>query len=192
MISIRIYGAAVRIHFSFLVFNALIFLMRSCGLVLSFYAVCLLHEAGHLIALRHTGGSISTVDISGAGIVIGTRKDGSISDKSRLFVLLAGPAANILLYVLLSICGYHRSLAQLNLIAAVYNMLPYRSLDGGAIISLLSVGTVRERAVMHILTAVKLLMIALSAAAVHYCGREVFPLLAASLALFIGDIISLR
>ena len=60
------------------------------------------------------------------------------------------------------------------------------------IISLLSVGTVRERAVMHILTAVKLLMIALSAAAVHYCGREVFPLLAASLALFIGDIISLR
>ena len=182
----------MRIHFSFLVFNALIFLMRSCGLVLSFYAVCLLHEAGHLIALRHTGGSISTVDISGAGIVIGTRKDGSISDKSRLFVLLAGPAANILLYVLLSICGYHRSLAQLNLIAAVYNMLPYRSLDGGAIISLLSVGTVRERAVMHILTAVKLLMIALSAAAVHYCGREVFPLLAASLALFIGDIISLR
>ncbi len=192
MISIRIGGAAVRIHFSFLVFNALIFLMRSSGLILSFYGVCLLHEAGHLIALRLTGGSIRAVDIGGAGIVIGTRKGGSISDKSSLFVLLSGPAANILLYVLLSIYGYHGSFAQLNLIAAVYNMLPYRSLDGGAIISQLSVGTVCERAVMHILNAVKLLMICLSAAAVYFYGREAFPLLAAAIALFAGDITDLR
>ena len=192
MISIRIRGADVRIHFSFLVFNALIFLMRSSGLILSFYAVCLLHEAGHLIALKLTGGSIRSVDISGTGIVIGTRKGGSISDKSRLFVLLSGPAANILLYLLLSIYGYHGSFAQLNLIAAVYNMLPYRSLDGGAIISQLAVGTVCERAVMHILNTVKLLLIVISAVAVYFFGREAFPLLAASLALFIGDITDLR
>ncbi len=182
----------MRIHFSFLVFNALIFLMRSSHSIFSFYAVCLLHEAGHLIVLRLTGDRISAVDISGAGIVIGTQKGGRVTDKSRLYVLLAGPAANIFLYVLLSICGYHGELLQLTLMAAVYNMLPYSSLDGGAIISLLSVGTVSERAVMHILNAVKLLMIALSAAAVYYCGREAFPFLAASLALFIGDIISLR
>ena len=188
MISIRICGAAVRVHFSFLVFNALIFLMRSSGLVLSFYAVCLLHEAGHLIALRLTGGSISTVDISGAGIVIGTRKDGRVTDKSRLYVLLAGPAANIFLYVIMNTIGYHGSFTHLNLIAALYNMLPYRSLDGGAIISQILVGTARERTVMHILNAVKLLMIALSAVSVYFFGREAFPLLAAAIALFTGDI----
>ena len=178
----------MHIHFSFLVFNALIFLMRSSGLILSFYAVCLLHEAGHLIALKLTGGRISAVDISGAGIVIGTRKGGNVSDKSRLFVLLAGPAANIFLFVIMNTFGYHGSFAQLNLIAAVYNMLPYRSLDGGAIISQLSVGTVCERAVMHILNTVKLLMIAFAAAAVFHFGREAFPLLAAAIALFTGDI----
>lgn len=178
----------MRVHFSFLVFNALIFLMRSSGLILSFFAVCLLHEAGHLITLILTGGRISTVDISGAGIVIGTRKDGRVTDKSRLYVLLAGPAVNILLYIIMNTMGYHGCFAQLNLIAALYNMLPYRSLDGGAIISQLSVGTVCERAVMHILNAVKLMIIAFSAVAVYFFGREAFPLLAASIALFIGDI----
>ena len=188
MISVRIGGADVRIHFSFLVFNALIFLMRSSGLVFSFYAVCLLHEAGHLSALILTGGSISAVDVSGAGIVIGTRKGGSVTAKSRLYVLLAGPAANMILYVLLNVCGYHGIFSKLNLTAAVYNMLPYRSLDGGAIISLFTVGTVSERAVMHILNAVKLMIIAASAIAAYFLGSEVFPLLVAAIALFIGDI----
>jgi len=188
LISIRIGGADVRIHFSFLVFNALIFLMRSSGLVFSFYAVCLLHEVGHLSALIFTGGSISAVDVSGAGIVIGTRKGGSVTAKSRLYVLLAGPAANMIFYVLLNVCGYHGIFSKLNLTAAVYNMLPYRSLDGGAIISLFTVGTVSERAVMHILNAVKLMIIAASAIAAYFLGSEAFPLLVAAIALFIGDI----
>lgn len=192
MISIRIGGAPVRIHFSFLVFNALIFLMRSSGLILSFYAVCILHEAGHLAALRLVGGSISGVDVSGAGIVIGTRKGGRAAAKSSLFVLLAGPAANIVCYALLRILGYNGIFSQLNLMAAVYNMLPYQSLDGGAIISLFAVGTVSERAFMHILNTVKLLMIAISAAVVYFFGREAFPLLAAAIALFAGDIKDLR
>ena len=178
----------MRIHFSFFVFNALIFLMRSSSLILSFYGVCLLHESGHLAALKLTGGRISSVDISGAGAVINTRKGGIATAKNRLIVLLAGPAANIFAYLMLSLFGCHGKFPQLSLIAAVYNMLPYHSLDGGAIVSLFSVGTAYERAVNSILTAFKMLVIAVSAAAAYFVGREAFPLFAASLALFTGDI----
>ena len=187
MISVRIGGAAVRIHFSFFVFNALIFLMRSSSLILSFYGVCLLHEAGHLAALKLTGGRISSVDISGAGAVIDTRKGGIATAKNRLIVLLAGPAANIFVFLILNLLGCHGKFPHLSLIAAVYNMLPYHSLDGGAIIALFSVGTAYERSVNSILTALKLLIIAVSAAAAYHLGREAFPLFAASLALFTGD-----
>lgn len=187
MISIRIGRAVIRIHFSFLVFNSLIFLMRDSRLIMTFYGVCLLHEAGHLAAMKLTGARIAAVDISGAGIRIEQQKGGIVPVKSKLFVLLAGPAANLILFILLLNLGCYGEFAALSLISAVYNMLPYRSLDGGAIIALYSTGSAHERAVLNVLTAVKLLIIVLSAIAVCCYGRAAFPLPVAATALFICD-----
>lgn len=155
---------------------------------MTFYGVCLIHEAGHLATMKFTGGGIAAVDISGAGIRIEQQKGGIVPAKSKLYILLAGPAANLIVFILLLTFGCYGEFAALSLIAAIYNMLPYRCLDGGAIISLYSTGSAHERAVLNILTAVKLLIIVLSAMAVCCYGRAAFPLPAAATALFICDI----
>ena len=187
MISFKVCGAAVRIHFSFFVFNALIFLLRDSRLVLEFYTVCALHEAGHMAALALIGGHIRCVELSGFGIRMERQKSRMISAKSSIFVLLAGPAANIIMYILMKLTNCGGDFPLLNLMAAAYNMLPYRSLDGGAIIAEFTAGSAHESKVETILAAIKLSFIALAAAAAAVYGKGTIPLLIAALALYTGD-----
>ena len=164
MISFKLKGISVRIDFTFLVFNALIFLVRDSSLILAFYTACAVHEAGHIIALEITGGSISGIVMSGAGIRIDTQKSCTYSIRKSLFVLVAGPAVNLIMYVLFRRCG--GAFPVINLTLALYNLLPFRSLDGGAIIALFTVGTSFERTAELILSAIKLLIIAVTLAVV--------------------------
>ena len=188
MVSIRIKDCAVRFYFSFFVFNALIFILRDSRLMLAFYTACAVHESGHIIAILSCGGSVKAVELSGAGIRIVMRKGGIVPVQSSLFVLLAGPAANIIVFFIVELAGCKGAFPLLDLMAAVYNMLPYNSLDGGAVIALLTAGTAIERAADTVLTAVKLIIIIFAAAAVYLCGSAAVPLLIASFALFIGDL----
>lgn len=188
MISFRIKGCAVRFYFSFFVFNALIFILRDSRLMLAFYTACAVHEFGHIIAILSCGGHIRAVELSGAGIRIIMRKGGIVPVRSSLFVLLAGPAANIIVFLTVKLAGCNGAFPLLDLTAAVYNMLPYNSLDGGAVIALLTAGTSIERAADTIITAVKLIIIICAAAAAYLWGSAAVPLLIASTTLFIGDI----
>ncbi|MBP5579035.1 MAG: hypothetical protein J6X56_06095 [Ruminococcus sp.] len=188
MIRIRICGTDVRIHFSFFVFNALIFLFRSSSLILAFYTVCALHEAGHLAALALCGGRVRAVEISGAGIRIVTRKGGTFPTRSSVFVLLSGPAANIAVYSVMKFAGCGGIFPLLNFSAAVYNMLPYYSLDGGAVIACITEGRACERTAALAVKVMGIMMTAISAAAFLRCGITALPLLIASAALYTGDI----
>ena len=188
MIRLRICGTDIRIHFSFFVFNALIFMFRSSRLILAFYTVCALHEAGHLAALALCGGSVRAVELSAAGIRIITRKGGTFPTRSSLFVLLSGPAANIAVYSVMKLAGCDGIFPLLNLTSALYNMLPYYSLDGGAVIACLTEGRACERTAALAVKVICISITALSAAAVLCSGITALPLLIASAALYAGDI----
>lgn len=187
MISIRLRGITFRIYFSFLVFNALIFLIRDSRLMLAFYTACAVHEAGHIAALSLVGGRIRSAALSGAGIRIDTVKSCIMSVKRSIFVLVAGPAANLAVYLLFMLTDRRGIFPMLNLMGAVYNMLPYRSLDGGGIIAKFTAGASFERPAENFLTAVKLTFIVLSAVSVFICGKAALPLLIASAVLYAGD-----
>ena len=188
MISFRIKGCAVRFYFSFFVFNAMVFILRDSRLMLAFYTACAVHESGHILAVLCCGGHIRAVELSGAGIRMIMRKGGIVPVRSSLFVLLAGPAANIIVFLTVKLAGCNGAFPLLELTAAVYNMLPYNSLDGGAVIALLTAGKAYEHAADIILTAVRLIIVIFAAAAVCLCGSAAVPLLIASAALFIVDI----
>ena len=177
----------MRADFSFFVFNALIFLLRDGGLVLAFYTVCLLHEAGHILALMLFGGNIRSVELSCFGIRMDRRRSSIMSAAKSVFVLLAGPAVNIIMYILMKLSGCGGVFPLLNIMAAVYNMLPYRCLDGGAIIAEFTAGTAHDDKAETILAAIKLGFIVISAAAVAVYGKIAFPLVIASAALYISD-----
>ncbi len=146
----------LRIDFSFLLFNALIFLLRDEELILSFYAVCLIHEGGHLVAICLTGERLRSLELSGFGIKMITSENDTIFSPGRILVLLAGALANFIAYPLLLCVG--GLLPALDLWAGIYNLLPYSSLDGGAVLELLISGTPHEGFFRLILFTVRIVI----------------------------------
>ena len=157
-------------------------MLRDSSLMLGFYTVCAVHEAGHIAAASFFGIHIVSVDITGFGIIMKTSKCRLQPRFRELCVLAAGPAANILLWLITS-----GQFAVLSLAAAIYNLLPYRRLDGGAIISLLSEGAVHEDTFCRLSMALRagisavLLLITVSG------GHGTAPLFIASLILLLSE-----
>ena len=108
----------------------------SCGgeaalLVLS---AALLHELGHILALRISGAGICRLRIGVLGAVMETR--GNLSYGRELLCLLAGPGANLLAAVLFGAFGWGQ-LAGVNAVLCLFNLLPVFPLDGGTVLYLL-------------------------------------------------------
>lgn len=146
----------VRIRFSFLLFNALLFSFRDGRMILSFYAVCLLHELGHIAALKLTGGELRSVAFSCFGIKMTAAPAASIG--RGVIVLLSGPAVNLLLYGVLRLAHICDETALLSLCAGLFNLLPYSFLDGGAILDLLAEGAACERQLRIFIAALRWLV----------------------------------
>lgn len=180
---IKIKNTVYSVKFSFLLFNALIFLLRENSVIMNFYAVCIIHELGHLFAVCITGGKIKSVVFSGTGVVITPEKN----SPHELFVMLSGPCANLAVFIIFNIIGIGQTFRLLNLGTAFYNLLPYRQLDGGAGLALLTDGSPHERTVNTVLNCIKVLFSVFLLGLSVFCGREFVPLFLVSLMLFISE-----
>ena len=69
----------------------------------------------------------------------------------------------------------------------MYNLLPYRKLDGGSVIALFTSGSTSEAAAERLLTIIKLCFSALLLLLVIRSGTAVLPLFIGSVILFISD-----
>ncbi len=86
----------------------------------------LLHEAGHLLALKLSGAKILMLRLSACGATIVTEP---LCYQTELLAAAAGPATNLLLLLI----AIHRTpvFALVNLCLLTYNLLPIFPLDGG-------------------------------------------------------------
>ncbi len=178
----------IRVHFSFFAFNALMFLLRDSILIMNFYTVCAVHEAGHIFAAVISGKRVVSADITGFGIHMKTQRSCLSPVVTELFILLAGPGTNLLLYFLMQAVNCGGSFPVLNLAAALYNLLPYRQLDGGSVIALFTSGSPSEAAAERLLAVIKLCFSALLLLLVIRSGTAVLPLFIGSVILFIADV----
>ncbi len=126
----------IKINFSFLLFNALVFIFRESSLIMGFYGACILHEAGHIAAVYLTGGCVRTIEFSWTGIKMTASASKTI--KSAILVQLCGPLANIAAFLMLIAGGRNGYFAVFCLVEGVINLLPYKFLDGGAILEILA------------------------------------------------------
>ncbi len=126
----------IKVKFSFLLFNALIFIFRESSLILGFYAACIIHEAGHIVAVYLTGGSVGSVEFSWMGIKMTATPSDSF--KSAAFIQLCGPLANILAFLILIAGENGGYFAVFSLMEGLLNLLPYKFLDGGTILEILA------------------------------------------------------
>ncbi len=149
----------IKIRYSFLVFNALLFLLRDGRLISAFYISCIVHEIGHILALKLLGGELRSVELSCFGIKMTASPCRNI--KEGIAVLMCGPAVNLLIFAILRIFGINGYICAFNLAEGIFNLLPFSFLDGGATIELLAEGSVHERAIRLVMTFVKILFIIL-------------------------------
>lgn len=137
----------IRIGFSFLLFNALLFIFRDSRLIFGFYAACIAHELGHIAAIRLTGGEVRVIELSCFGIRITASPSARVS--AGVFVLLSGPAVNLLLYAALTLAGLNGYTSGFCLAEGIFNLLPFSFLDGGAVLDLLTDGHEYEQMLKH-------------------------------------------
>jgi Zn-dependent protease len=150
-------GIQVYLHFSWFIVAAYEY-SRRAGIYVSpiwalweyiaLFAIVLLHEFGHALACRQTGGIADRIvlwPLGGIAFVNPPRRPGAM-----LWSIAAGPLVNVILLPLLSVAvlmtaapaGLEQSdfsrlvlhVWQINLVLLIFNMLPVYPLDGGQIL----------------------------------------------------------
>ena len=117
------------VEFSFPAVLACLFLQSDSEILKQSFFVCLIHELGHGIVMTLTGAGIREIRFYAAGIRM-TANTCLLSTFQMLAVYFSGPLINLL-------CGvcfwkYQPVTAILHLSMGIFNLLPYRILDGGA------------------------------------------------------------
>lgn len=134
---LRIHGITVELSFPLIaVMTAVILFDSSLSVTVCFIAV-ILHESGHLLALRHYGSIPKHFSITLFDIAIKDKSKDHRTAGKELVIVLSGIISN-LVFALISYLLY-RSTGNLffekelyaNLTLAIFNALPIDSLDGG-------------------------------------------------------------
>lgn len=157
----------IKIRYSFLIFNALLFLLRDGNLITAFYISCIAHETGHIMALKLTGGELRSVEFACFGIKMTASPCKNI--KEGIAVLMCGPAVNLLIFAVFWHFGLRGYLCTFNLAEGIFNLLPFSFLDGGAALELLAEGSVHERLIRSIVMFVQIIVISGLAVTVYFC-----------------------
>lgn len=171
----RLFGTEVRVHLTFFLLLAAIgasafqqggaaAAIETIAFILVLFACVVAHEFGHALMARRFG--IATHDVTLLPIGGLARLERMPEDpREEIAVALAGPAVNVAIFILLSLIvgvasdpdqlaafdgsgqGFWARVALLNLVLALFNLLPAFPMDGGRVLrAVLSFFTDRVRA----------------------------------------------
>lgn len=99
-------------------------------LILPMAAVaCILHELGHYLAIRLVRGTIKYVRLTAIGAEMAVARP--LNYWQEGLAALAGPAVNIILALVFCSWSWGAGFAGLNLVLALFNLIPVGRLDGG-------------------------------------------------------------
>ncbi len=134
----RLFDVDIYVSCLFTAVVAFLLVTDRTGLILPTFGAMLLHEIGHLIAMRALGCQPKQVRLIPAAVQI----VGGVPKKTadEVLIALSGPLANLLVFALLLPVGlllHDRrvmSWSLLNLLIALFQLLPVRGLDGGTLL----------------------------------------------------------
>ena len=110
------------------VFPAAVCVLLCSGAASDLLVSLAIHEAAHLIALHAAGGRPASFSTIGFGFRL-RYACAMLSRPSRLAVAVSGAAANLLFTLIFAPLGLFR-FASVNLVLAIFNLLPISGLDG--------------------------------------------------------------
>ncbi len=130
-------GMTVSIGFPFAAAVTLMFLYDTSGTAAVSLCAALLHEMGHLLCLFWYGETPQALKLGLSGVEIVRAKGQRLTFAQEITAALAGPLVNLALFLLLAaLSGWGRNMrmmeaASVNLVLALFNLLPVAALDGG-------------------------------------------------------------
>lgn len=120
--------------FGFPAMLVLLLLAADRDFLLLTLSVCILHECGHGLAMCLTGAGLREIQLTAAGLQL--RTGTSVLSKGKLLcIYLSGPLTNLVFAAI-----FHQistEIALLHLVLGLFNLLPFRVLDGGAALEML-------------------------------------------------------
>ena len=122
--------------FPTIVFWAALILSKKSLVPIIPFCAALFHECGHLITMKLCGRKIETITLFPFGIDIRTRGE-ITSYKNDLFICASGISVNLILALLCTFLpknSYTELFISSNVIFAIINSLPIKTLDGGELV----------------------------------------------------------
>lgn len=194
----KLLGTQIHISFLFAAMLALLIITDKSGNFLPFLAAVVLHEISHLITMCLVHCNPKEIKLIPASVQI--VREITVKPAFEVAISFSGPLMNLcmfmLFYIFYLIWGNMQVLnfAAINLVLAVFNLLPVKSLDGGVIIyKLLSVKMPHNRAmltvdILTVLTAVAFLVLGIC---IVFRGGANFSLIIMAIYLLLSVIIKL-
>lgn len=130
--TVRFFGVPVRITFPFSALVTFLLYVDRTGLMGYALLAVVLHETGHLAVMHFAKAKPSGLELSLRGVLIVSPAVPGVWQ--RLLIAVGGSAANLLFGGLFLAFGWSTAGA-VQLIVALYNLLPIQGLDGGSILS---------------------------------------------------------
>lgn len=178
-----------RFSFGFFALLAVYMLLDTEGLGLPVLFAVALHEGGHLAALYSCGGYLERVEFAPYGIRM--EKRGMLSYRGEAVVYTGGVCANGAAMLVCLLLGKWGNFAQVNLLLAIFNLLPVGRLDGGVLFRLaLCRAGLGEQAAAISMGLALLLLLPLFCAALWMAGRGNYTLLLTAVYLFCAQMLA--
>ncbi len=139
--SFKLFKIKFYISVPFAVVIAFLLITDSTGYMTASLLAAVLHEIGHIVAMRLTHCAPSSVTCRLGGVTIVGNAFTKMSDS--LFITLSGPVTNLLASMLLFIVGWFSNslltlaFAVVQFLVGFVNLLPVRGLDGGTVLEIL-------------------------------------------------------
>lgn len=128
-VELKLKHCRIVMDFGFPAMMALAFLQSESDFILRIMIVCFLHELGHSLVMCLTGAGVREIRLHASGIQM-TANTCLLGTGQALCIYLSGPLVNLLFAVLL--WKIRPETAVLHFSMGIFNLLPYKILDGGA------------------------------------------------------------
>ncbi len=138
----KVFGTDFYFSFPAIAFLTLAIICDKKGTVLICLLSSILHELGHIVAMKIVGAKLKSVNFNLGDVAINADLS-MLSYKAELFVNIGGVAVNFILsiialtlYIVFK-ADFFQSLFISNVLIGAFNFLPVRYLDGGQVLLML-------------------------------------------------------